>query len=556
MNRNFYYLSIAGIFIFAIFLSRCSKKESSEKIFRYNEPNGIESLDPITANNYPALHVLINTCEGLIWYNKDAQIEPLIAKNYNISPDGTVYTFNLRNNVYFQDDPCFKDGKGRKVTASDFKYCYERVCDPRVKTRGLWVYRDKVLGAEEYSNKPDEAKEIKGFISVNDSTFQIKLTQPFAPFLSILTMPYGYVYPKETVEYYKENFGFHIIGTGPFKFVKWDIDKELVCEWNKNYWGKDKEGGALPKIDGFKVSFIRSPETEFLDFKENKLDFQKPSVDIYGMITDENGKLKPEYNFSLVKQPYLNTVYLAAMLSSDKEGGKNNPFVGNVKLRKALNYAIDREKIVKFVLKNKGVPGINGPLPKGMPGFSDDVKGYTFDKEKAKKLLDEAGYPGGKGLKLKLSFHNDESQRELCEAIQAQFKDIGVDIEIEEILGAAHRSAQNEGKLVFWRANWGADYYDPENYYALFYSKNETPIGPNTTCYKNAKVDSLYELGLKLTDFNERMKVYREMDKIIFEDSPWLIVYYNQYIYLKQNNIEGMYVDGLGIINLKYCEIK
>jgi peptide/nickel transport system substrate-binding protein len=244
------------------------------------------------------------------------------------------------------------------------------------------------------------------------------------------------------------------------------------------------------------------------------------------------------------------------MLSKDKEGGKNNPFVGNTKLRQALNYATDREKIVKFVLKNKGTPGVNGPLPKGMPGFSDEVKGYIYDKEKAKKLLEEAGYPEGKGLNLKLVFHNDESQRELCEAIQAQFKDIGINLEIEEMLGAAHRSAQNEGKLGFWRANWGADYYDPENYYALFYSKNETPIGPNTACYKNAKVDSLYELGLRLADFNERMKVYRELDRIIFEDSPWMIVYYNQYIYLKHKNVSGMYVDGLGIINLKYCEMK
>ena len=158
-------------------------------------------------------------------------------------------------------------------------------------------------------------------------------------------------------------------------------------------------------------------------------------------------------------------------------------------------------------------------------------------------------------MNLKLVFHNDESQRELCEAIQAQFKDIGINLKIEEMLGATHRSAQNEGKLTFWRANWGADYYDPENYYALFYSKNETPIGPNTSHYKNSKVDSLYELGLRLTNFDERMKVYREIDKIIYEDSPWMIVYYNQYIYLKQKNIDGMYVDGLGIINLKYCRI-
>ncbi len=543
------------LYILLIF-SSCSKKETSTKIFRYNEPNGIESLDPITVNNYPALHVLNNVCEGLVDYDKDAKLEPLIARSYEISPDGKTYTFRLRNDVYFHDDECFPNKKGRKVIASDFKYCYERVCNPSTKTRGLWVFRDKVEGAEQFSKEPDKVKEIKGFIASNDSTFIIKLTEPFAPFMSILTMPYGFVYPKEAVDFYKENFGFHIVSTGPFKFVKWDIDKELVCEKNTHYCGKAQDGSSLPHFDGFTVSFIRSPETEFLDFTDKKLDFQKPSVDVYAQITDDNGNLKPEYDFNLVKQPYLNTVYLCMMLSPNKEGGKNDPFINNVKVRQALNYAIDRDKIVKYVLRGKGTPGINGPLPKGMPGFSDSVKGYTYDRNKAIKLLEEAGYPNGKGLDLKLVYHNDESQRELCEALQSQFKDIGVNLQIEEMLGAAHRSAQNEGKLTFWRANWGADYYDPENYYALFYSKNETPIGPNTSCYKNAKVDSLYELGLKLTDFNERMKIYRELDKEIFKDSPWLIVYYNQFIYLEQKNIEGMYVDGLGIINLKNCVIK
>jgi peptide/nickel transport system substrate-binding protein len=499
---------------------------------------------------------MINTCEGLVWYDKDAKLQPLLASKYEISADGKSYTFNLRTDVFFQDDECFAGKKGRKLVAGDFKYCYERCCNPKTKTRGLWVYRDKVAGADEYSKDPDKIGSIKGFVVVNDSTFRIDLVAPFAPFLSILTMPYGYVYPKEAVDFYKENFGFHIVGTGPFKFVKWEIDKELECIKNPSYWGKDDKGNALPQIDGFTVSFIRSPETEFLDFKDNKLDFQKPTVDVLGQISEDNGILKPEYNFDMIKQPYLNTVYLTTMMNPKMEGGKNNQLADNVKLRQALNYAIDREKIVKFVLKNKGIPGTHGPLPKGMPGYSEDVKGYTYDKEKAKKLLEEAGYPGGKGLNLKLVFHNDESQRELCEALQSQFRDIGIDLQIEEMLGASHRSAQNEGKLTFWRANWGADYYDPENYYALFYSKNETPIGPNTSHYKNAKVDSLYELGLKLTNFDERMKVYREIDKIILEDSPWMIVYYNQYIYLKQKSVKDMYVDGLGIINLKYCRME
>lgn len=543
-------------FLIIIVLLSCSGKKEGERYFRYNEPNGIESLDPVTANNYPALHVLINICEGLVEYDKNARLKPLLAKSYSVSDDGKLYTFNLRTDVYFHDDKCFGDGKGRRVTAQDFKYCFERVCDPRSNTRGLWVFRDKVEGAEEFSADPEKIKSVTGFIVVNDSVFQIKLRQPFAPFLSILTMPYGYVYPREAVEYYGKDFGFNIVGTGPFMFHKWELDKELICLRNPNYHTRDENGESLPAIDGFKVYFIRSSETEFLDFNSVKLDFMKPSVDVYGQITDEQGNLKPEYNFELIKQPYLNTVYLCAMLDTLMEGGKQNPLAGNVKLRQALNYAIDREKIVKYVLRGKGTPGVHGPLPRGMPGFSEEVRGYNYNRQMAEKLLEEAGYPGGKGLKLKITYHNDESQRELCEALQAQFREIGIGLEIEEMVGAAHRSAQNEGKLKFWRANWGADYYDPENYYALFYSKNFTPAGPNTSHYSNSKVDSLYELGLKITDFNERMRVYREIDKIIFQDSPWIIVYYNQYIYLKHKNIKGMYVDGLGIINLKYCRIE
>lgn len=541
------------LFLFLLIIS-CSDEKTTDKFFSYNEPNGIESLDPITANNYPALHVLMNVCEGLVEYDKDANLMPLLAKSYSISEDGKLYTFNLRQDVYFHDDQCFPEGKGRKVTAADFKYCFERVCDPRTKTRGLWVYRDKVEGAEEFAADPVKVREVSGFKVLNDSVFQIKLIQPFAPFLSILTMPYGYVYPKEAVDFYKSNFGFHIVGTGPFKFKKWEMDKELLCIRNDNYHKRDLQGRKLPYIEGFKVFFIRSSETEFLDFSSGKLDFVKPSIDVYSQITDVSGNLKPEYNFDLVKQPYLNTVYLCAMLNTQMEGGKNNPLSENVTLRKALNYAIDRQKIVGYVLRGKGSPGIHGPLPKGMPGFSEDVKGYDYNPEKAKQLLRDAGYPEGKGLKLKIVYHNDESQRELCEALQSQFRELGIDLQIEEMIGAAHRSAQNEGKLQFWRANWGADYYDPENYYALFYSKNATPAGPNTSHYSNPAVDSLYELGLRLTNFEERMKVYREIDKYIFEDSPWIIVYYNQYIYLKHKYVKGMYVDGLGIINLKTCK--
>ena len=184
-------LNFAALFALLIFISSCSKKESTDKIFKYNEPNGIESLDPITVNNYPALHVLTNVCEGLLEYDKDANLQPVIARSYEISPDGKTYTFHLRSDVFFHDDECFPDKKGRRVIASDFKYCYERCCNPDTKTRGLWVYRDKVAGAEEYSKAPAKVIEIKGFAAANDSTFIIN--------------KYGYESVCELYEYEKKN---------------------------------------------------------------------------------------------------------------------------------------------------------------------------------------------------------------------------------------------------------------------------------------------------------------------------------------------------------------
>ena len=123
----------------------------------------------------------------------------------------------------------------------------------------------------------DSINHISGIECPNDSTLEITLVKPFAPFLSILTMAYAFVYPHEAVEYYKENFGYHPVGTGPFKFVKWDFDKEMEFEKNTDYWKKNKDGSAITRLDGFQVSFTRSAETEFLDFKDGKFDYHSPA---------------------------------------------------------------------------------------------------------------------------------------------------------------------------------------------------------------------------------------------------------------------------------------
>lgn len=552
------------LLLFFVFISilvfSCSKKEESKsKTFNLNLNQGIESLEPVMSNTVQMIWGLAVMMEGLVEFDKDKNIESCIARSWTISDDALTYTFTLRGDVYFHDNPCFPDSTGRKVAASDFKYCLERVNDPKTKTRGQWVFRDRIKGAQEFidymSGKSSvEVKEVTGIKVINDSTLQIELTKPYAPFLSILTMSYAYVYPKEAVEFYKDKFGQNPVGTGPFKFAKWDFDKELIYEKNQKYWQKDNQGNVLPYLDGVKITFTQSSETEFLDFQNGKYDYHDPSSETYDQITDDIGNLidPQSKTFSMTKQPWLQTVYFGLMQSPELPAGKESPFVNNKKLRQALNYAVDRNKILKFVLKNRGTAASNGPIPVGMPGYNPDIKGYIYDKEKAKQLLSEAGYPGGKGLNLTLVTGNEEIQKTIAIAFQEQLKDFGINLQLEQMLQATLISKQEEGVFPFWRASWGADYFDPENFMALFYSKNTTPRGPNRVGYSNPLIDKMYEDALLITDFNERQKIYDEMQKIVIDDAVWLYLYYNQKIYLLQKNIEGFFLDGLNIINLKH----
>jgi peptide/nickel transport system substrate-binding protein len=515
------------------------------------------------SNSAQSIWALALSNEGLVTFDKDNKIIPVLAKDWTISPDGKVYTFNIKTGIKFTDDACFtaSGGKGRTVTAADFKYCIERVNNPAAKTRGLWVFRDKVKGAPEYVEARSGGKtgegvpEITGVKAANDSTLTIELIEPFAPFLSLMTMSYAYVYPREAVEHYKEGFSQHPVGTGPFKFVKWDADQEMLFEKNAEYWGKDNAGTPLPYLDGVKFTFTQSSETEFLDFVNGKYDYHEPSSETYDQLVDESGNLLDagSKNYTMVRQPWLNTVYFIMTQTDKFAGSKNSPFINNLKLRQALNYGVDREKIVRFVLKNRGFPAINGPLPKGMPGYDESIKGFTYDKEKAKQLLTEAGYPGGKGLNLTLVIANDETQKSIAIAFQEQMRELGITVTLEQLIQATLLSKQQDGEFAFTRGNWGADYFDPENFMALFYSKNIIPYGPNKSGYNNPGFDSLYVRANRLTDFAERKKLYDEMQKIVIDDAVWLYLYYNQKVYLLQKNVEGFYLDGLNIINLKYA---
>lgn len=538
----------------------CKKAEiNNSNLFRFNFPLGLETLEPVMSNSPQTIWVLMNVMEGLVSYNKSNEIVSQIAKRWLISDDGLKYTFTINTNIKFHNDPCFPNSSGRNVSANDFKYCLERVNDPTTKTRGLWVFRDKIKGANEFyeykAKKSDKQVDgISGITVPNDSTLVIELTDAFAPFLSLLTMTYGFVYPKEAVDYYGSGFSSHPVGTGPFMFKEWFQDKHLSLIRNDNYYEADSSGNKLPYLKNVEITFTKSQETEFLDFLNGKYDYHEPSSEIIEAITDEDGNMidRDKKEYKLVKQPWLNTVYLIMVQNENLPAGKTSPFVNNKKLRQAINFAIDKERIVKFVLKNRGHGAYNGPLPVGMPGFDSTVKGYTYNLPKAKELLTEAGYPNGKGLVLTLYISNDELQKNIAIAIQEQLKETGIDIKLEQTLQSSLNTQQQQGELAFTRGNWGADYFDPENFLSLFYSKNVVPFGPNKTGYSNPEIDKLYEKSIRITDFEERKKIYNEMERIVIEDAAWVYLYYNQKIYLLQNNVKGFFLDGLNNMILKY----
>lgn len=282
--------------ITALLLISCGNEQSeTENIFVMNQMLGVETLEPVMSNTVQTIWVLSMLMEGLVSFDKQNKIKPTIAKSWEISDNGLEYTFILRDDVYFHDDECFPGGKGRKVTAYDFEYCLTRVNDPKSMSRGAWVWRDKIKGASEYidarSKDMDEPSGISGIKVVNDTTLVLTLVSPFAPFLSTLTMSYGYVYPHEAVEHYGSDIGQNPVGTGPFKFLNWDIGKEMNLTRNEKYWDKDSDGNQLPYLDGVKMTFTQSSETEFLDFVNGKYDFHLPSSETFAQITDENGEL-------------------------------------------------------------------------------------------------------------------------------------------------------------------------------------------------------------------------------------------------------------------------
>ncbi len=513
---------------------------SHKTVYNINLDEGLTSLDPAFSRNQFAIWMTNQVFNGLVQIDDSLNVQPCVAKKWETSADGTLYTFHLRNDVYFHDDPHFKNGVTRKAVASDFVYSFSRLIDPKVASSGSWIFSDKVTGKE-------------AFQAVNDSTFSIKLTKPFPPLISMLTAQYCSVVPKEVVEFYGKDFRSHPIGTGPFKFKFWKEGEELVLLKNEKYWEKDQQGKSLPYLDAVRATFINDKQTAFMEFIKKNLDFFN---DIDGSYRDDiltkTGHITKKYQgkFQFISRPYLCTEYLGMLIDSTLPIVKSSP-LRLKKVRQAINYAIDKQKMVKYLRNSIGTPGYSGFIPAGMPGYnSNEVKGYRYDPDKARRLLAEAGFPNGNNLP-EILLSATTTTRDLIEYIQGELGKVGIKTRVEVTQGASLRELISKNGVNFFRGTWIADYPDGEIYLSVFYSKNKIPFGPNYTGFNNPAFDALFQKAYTAKNDEERFKLYRQMDNIVMEQAPVVVLYYVKLVNMYQNNISGYGVNAQNLMVLK-----
>lgn len=530
------------IFLVTFAFAGCKnfEKNKAKKVFTLNLDQGLTSLDPAFARNQNVLWMCNQLFNGLLQIDDSLNLKPCIAKDWQISPDGKKYTFILRNDVYFHNDVLFKNGKGRKVVASDFVYSFTRILDPKIASSGSWIFSDKV-----------NCKN--AFVAQNDSIFVINLKKPFPPFLAMLTAQYCSVIPFEVAEKYGKEFRAHPIGTGPFVFKYWKEGEVLAFIKNKNYFEKDKTGKPLPHLDAIKATFLPNKQSAFMEFLKHNLDYFNGVDGSYrDDILSKNGLLTAKYKgkFKINISPYLNTEYLGILVDTNLGIVKKSP-LKYIKVRQAINYAIDRNKLIKYLRNSIGTPATAGFVPLGMPGFNaTNVRGYTYNPLKAKQLLVEAGYPNGLNMP-EITLCSSTTTKDLMEFVQGELSKIGIKCKVEINQSSSLRETIAKKGVNFFRGSWIADYPDAEIYISMFYSKNVVPNGPNYTSFFNKKYDALFESLSDAKSDEERFKLYQQMDQLMMNQSPIVVLYYDKLVNIYHNNISGLGKNAQNLLVLK-----
>ena len=529
---NYFWLRIGSVLFFSSLFLGCNTSDidaKTKQVFRYNEHKNIGSLDPAFAKDNADISAINQLFNGLVQMDSLMDVVPAIASSWEISENAKVYTFNLREDVYFHTHSLFGTDKTRTVTANDFVYSFDRLRDPKLASPGGWVLQN-----------------VESYKALDAQRFQITLKSPFPAFLGLITMKYCSVVPKEVVEHYGADFRSNPIGTGPYKFKRWEENIKLIFRKNNRYFETNQAGEKLPYLEAVSITFLADKQSEFLQFIQGNIDYITGLDASYkDDILRADGVLKPSYASSvkMLRAPYLNTEYFGFYMDSEVSEYQSEL------IRQAVNYGFDRTKMMRYLRNGIGIPGMGGFIPKGLPGHNENV-GYDYQPEKARQLLEtyrnESGNP-----QPEITLTTISNYLSFSEFIQRELQSIGLTIRIDVMPPSSLKSAKSNGKIDLFRASWVADYPDAQNYLSLFYSGNFAPNGPNYTHFKDAQFDRWYEEALLEIDQEKRLHLYQKMDALVIKKAPVVVLFYDEVIRFTSIDVRGLGINPTNLLELK-----
>lgn len=506
-----------------------TKSKNDHLVFRYNEHKNIGSLDPAFSKDLADIWATNQLFNGLVQMDENLNVQPCIAAKWQISEDALTYRFSLRQDVNFHKHELFGPDSTRTVRAQDFEYSFNRLMDPQIASPGSWVLN-----------------KVESFQAIDDYTFEIRLKQPFPAFLGLLTMKYCSVVPEEIVAYYGSDFRANPIGTGPFKFKRWEENIKLVFRKNHHYFETDDSGYLLPYLEAVAINFLPEKQSEFLQFAQGNIDFVSGLDASYkDEILTADGQLNNRYSddVNMIRGPYLNTEYLAFFMDSEV------PEMQSLLIRQAINYGFDRRKMMTYLRNGIGIPAHGGFIPKGLPGYDESI-GFSYQPERAKQLVDryksESNNPNPT-----ITITTTSNYLSFCEFIQRELLKIGLEVNVDVIPASSLKDSKANGKLDMFRASWIADYPDAENYLSLYFSKNFAPDGPNYTHYKSELFDNWYEAAYLETDPEQRALLYTKMDSLVMATAPVVPLFYDEVVRFTRKEVEGLGINPVNLLDLK-----
>ena len=477
----------------------------------------VSTLDPAIGYDWQNWSMIKSIFSGLMDYLPGTtELTPDLAESYEISDDGLIYTFSLRKGVKFHN--------GREMTAEDVKYSLERTCNPKTQSPGAGFY-SMIKGQEAMTS--GQAETLEGIKVLDKYTIQFELARPDATFLHVMALNFSFVVPKEEVEKWGQDFGKHPVGTGSFILKDWVLGNRI--EWVRN---PDYHHAGKPYLDKIVFEIGQEPTVALMRLQRGEVDILGDGIPPARFVAIKND---PKYKDMIVEGGQLHTGYVTMNV-------KMKPF-DDVRVRKAVNMAINKERVVK-IINNRAVVA-NQPLPPAMPGYDLNYKGYAYDPVQAKKLLAEAGYPDG--FETELYCMNVDPNPRIAQSIQQDLAEIGIKAELKNQSQATVIAAGGEPDQapMIWSGGmaWIADFPDPSNFYGpILGCGGAVKGGWNWAWYCNEELDNLAVKADSMTDpakQEARIELWRSIYIKIMDDAPWAPVFNEQRFTMHSDKVGG-----------------